>query len=106
MIMILKRYAWTKLICFSWNAVVEINESELLGGTDDNKLSWKYHISSVCMKVACGVGVIMDAKKYTALTFWRTCITHPYILAWYIVIKFGISASTNITPIRFPEKGC
>ena len=70
-------------------AIAEINKSKFLGVIIDNKLSWKDHISFVCRKVVRGIGVIIKARKVLRNESLKFCITHLFILTWYIVIKFG-----------------
>ena len=48
-------------------AIAEVFKSKFLCVIIDNKLSWKYHISFVCRKVARGIGVIIKAREYSAV---------------------------------------
>ena len=57
--------SWAKyLVCtdsLSYNINVEKNCKSNARGVINNELSWKDHVSFVCRKFACGIGIIIKA---------------------------------------------
>ena len=86
-------------------AIAEVNKSKFLGVIIDNKLKWKDHISFVGRKVACGIGVIIKARKVLrneSLKCLYYSFIYPYIA--YCNQVWGSACKRNIEPLQVLQK--
>ena len=42
--------------------IMEVNSTEFLGVSLDNKLSWNVHIDTICKGISCNIGIIAKLK--------------------------------------------
>ena len=71
----------------------------------DNKFNWTDHKSFVCRKVACGIGVIIKARKVLHSESMK-CVYYSFIYPYMIYCSqvWGSACKTNIEPVRILRK--
>ena len=83
------------------NVVIEqLKHTQFFGVIFDDNLNWSNHISYINSKIAKGVGIICQAKKYfttTALINLNNAFIFPYLI--YCVEVWGNAWSIHLTPL-------